>query len=340
MRLLRESRARRRAWRITGRAAAAVSGKRMCGRLTLYAAVGYSTAVEFTEAAAHALELASRVSNTFGSVVKPPKDLARRVDRIPTRLGPYGVDPFGFDPEYVKRIVGLASWVYHYYFRCQVEGVENIPDGRCLVVANHSGQLPYDGGMVTAAAFFEREPPRYLRSMLERFVPKTPFVSVFLARCGQILGTPENCRRLLEAGEAILVFPEGVRGLNKPFSERYKLQRFGQGFMRLALETNTPIVPAAVIGAEESMPGVANLESVGKAVGIPAIPVTPFFPLLGPLGLLPLPTRYRIHFGRPMTFEGDSNDEDEVIMQKVDSVRASIQQMVDEGLQAREHVFW
>lgn len=275
-----------------------------------------------------------------GSIVWPDTELQARLDRIPTRLGPYGVDPFGFDPQFVKKLVGFLAWVYEHYFRCHAFGIGNIPDGRCLVVANHSGQLPYDAAMVSAAVFLEREPPRYLRSMVERFVPSTPFVSSFLARCGQILGTPANCRRLLDAGNAILVFPEGVRGLNKTWDQRYQLQRFGQGFVRLALESGTPIVPVAVVGAEEQAPSLLNLRILGKAFGLPAFPVTPTFPWLSVAGLLPLPTRYRIYFGEPMRFEGTGNEEDEVINKKVEQVRSVMQKMVDDGVSAREHIFW
>ena len=176
--------------------------------------------------------------------------------------------------------------------------------------------------------------------MVERFVPATPFVSPLLARCGQILGTPENCRRLLGSGESILVFPEGVRGLNKTWSQRYRLQRFGQGFMRLALETNTPIVPAVVIGAEEQAPTFYNAKSIGRMFGLPAFPITPTNPLFPGIGLLPLPTRYRIRFGEPMAFEGNANDEDDVILEKVSHVKNQMQQMIDEGLREREHIFW
>ena len=171
------------------------------------------------------------------------KELEERFERIPTNLGPYGVDPFGFDPQYVKKVIGPVPGSIRSIFVARPKGLRIFPDGRCLIIANHSGQLPFDGIMIGMSTFLDREPPRFLRSMVERFVPSTPFVSPFMARCGQILGTPENCRRLMAAGESILVFPEGVRGLNKTWAQRYRLQRFGQGFMRLALETETPIVP-------------------------------------------------------------------------------------------------
>ncbi|MBN1959599.1 MAG: acyltransferase family protein [Deltaproteobacteria bacterium] len=270
----------------------------------------------------------------------PSAELEQRIDRIPAQLGQSGVDAFGFDPQYLKKVFGLAVWFYRSYFRAQAFGIENIPDGRCFIVANHSGQLPFDAAMLTVAAFVEREPPRYLRAMLDRFIPSTPFVSVFLARCGQILGTQENCKRLLEAQEAILVFPEGVKGLNKTWDARYQLQRFGSGFIRLALETNTPIIPTIVIGAEEQAPAFANLEWVGKLLGIPALPVTPFHPLIPGLGLFPMPTRYRIYFGKPLNFSGDANDDDTIISEKVEQVKQTMQQMITAGLSQREHVFW
>ncbi len=295
--------------------------------------------MDFVGAAIKLLEVAGKVSEGMDDVLSS-RELEDRLERIPSNLGPYGVDPFGFDPQYVKKVVGPAAWLYRKYFRCEAQGLENIPEGRCLIIANHSGQLPFDGLMIGMSMFLDSEPPRFTRSMVERFVPATPFVSPLLARCGQILGTPENCRRLLGAGESILVFPEGVRGLNKTWSQRYRLQRFGQGFMRLALETNTPIVPAVVIGAEEQAPTFYNAKSIGKMFGLPAFPITPTNPLFPGLGLLPLPTRYRIRFGKPMNFEGNANDEDDVILEKVSHVKNEMQQMIDEGLKEREHIFW
>ena len=295
--------------------------------------------MDLTTAAARLLKLANRVGEEVGDIISSPELLAR-MDRVPQNLGPYGVDPFGFDPEYLKKYVGFVAWIYRHYFRCQAFGLENVPDGKCLLVGNHSGQLPFDAAMVSAAVFLEREPPRFVRSMIERFVPDTPFVSTFMARCGQILGTPENCRRVLSNGDAILVFPEGVEGLNKTWRDRYRLQEFGQGFMRLAMEARAPIVPVAVIGAEEQAPSFLNARFIGKLVGMPAFPITPTNPLLPLIGLLPYPTRYRIYFGKPILVEGDANDEDEVILQKVEKVKVTVQAMVDDGLAARQHVFW
>jgi 1-acyl-sn-glycerol-3-phosphate acyltransferase len=212
--------------------------------------------------------------------------------------------------------------------------MDKVPAGRVLLVANHSGQLPMDAAMIGVAMLFDGKPPRAVRSMVEKWANSLPWVSTFFARVGQIVGTPENCRRLLESGEAILVFPEGVKGIAKLWPQRYQLQEFGLGFMRLALETNTPIVPVAVVGAEEQAPALMNLKSFGKLFGFPAFPITatvlPF----------PLPSRYRLYFGDPLFFTGRSDDEDSELEKKVKVVKASIASMLERGLRERKHVFW
>jgi 1-acyl-sn-glycerol-3-phosphate acyltransferase len=175
--------------------------------------------------------------------------------------------------------------------------------------------------------------------MAEYWVPQLPFVSEFASRSGAVAGTPETCREMLEAGEAVLVFPEGVRGMNKLYKDRYKLQRFGTGFLRLALEAQVPIVPIAVVGSEEQQPGLANWRGLGRALGMPAFPVTPTFPWLGPLGLLPLPVKYRIYFGEPLHFSGSPTDEDAVIEEKVARVREAIEALFARGLEQRKGVF-
>lgn len=254
-------------------------------------------------------------------------------------LGELGVDPFGFDPETVKYAAVPLEWLYRHYFRVLTYGIENVPDGRALLVSNHSGQLPFDGMMIGASLVFDRDPPRVVRSMVEKFVPRLPFVSVFFARVGQVVGTPDNCRRLLERGEAILVFPEGARGISKTFDRRYQLERFGLGFMRLALETKTPIVPIGVVGAEEQAPAFYNVKTLAKLLHTPSFPLTPTFPLLGPIGLAPLPTRYRIYFGQPMQFDGDGDEEDAFIQERVDDVRGAIDTLLQRGLKERSGIF-
>jgi 1-acyl-sn-glycerol-3-phosphate acyltransferase len=265
------------------------------------------------------------------------RDFLRELQALPTRQNEYGYDPFGFHRDEALPGVYLAHLLYHHYFRAEVFGIENVPaSGRVLLIANHSGQLPFDGLVISSAMIFDHRPPRVTRSMIERFVPTLPFVGYLLARWGQIVGTPENCRRLLEDDEAILVFPEGAKGISKPFSRRYQLQEFGMGFMRLALESHAPIVPVAVVGAEEQAPAF-NLETVAKLIGAPAFPIMPFPPFFP---ALPLPSRYRVYFGEPLAFEGDPDQDDEELAPSVAQVRNTIQSMLRLGLKARKHVFW
>jgi 1-acyl-sn-glycerol-3-phosphate acyltransferase len=193
--------------------------------------------------------------------------------------------------------------------------------------------------MLGLALLMEARPPRIARSMGEYWIPQLPWVSILAARIGALVGTPQNCIHMLENGECVLAFPEGVRGMNKLFSQRYQLQRFGTGFMRLALETATPIVPVAIVGSEEQQPSFANLEGLARMLGAPALPITATFPWLGPLGLLPLPVKYRIYFGEPQCFEGDANDEDAVIDVKVDEVKAKISGLLARGCRDREGIF-
>lgn len=258
-----------------------------------------------------------------------------RLEKLTPPRNEYGVDPYGFDIDYAVAAVAPLLWLYKKYFRVQLHGVDDIPaDGRLVLVSNHSGQLPFDAAMIEVALLLDRDPPRVLRALVERWVPTLPFISTWMARCGQIVGTPDNCRRLLAAGEAILVFPEGVRGLNKPFRERYRLKKFGPGFMRLALESNAPIVPVAVIGAEEQAPALFDLKPLAKLLAFPAFPITPtILPF-------PLPTRYHLHFGAPMHFAGRPDEDDAELERKVSEVQGAVQALVDRGLEERENVFW
>jgi 1-acyl-sn-glycerol-3-phosphate acyltransferase len=246
----------------------------------------------------------------------------------------YGVDPFGFNLDYSLSALAPFFWLYRNYHRVETYGIEKVPPGRVLLISNHSGQLPMDGAMIGVALLLEADPPRAIRSMVEKWVPSLPYVSTFMARVGQIVGTPENCRRLLESDEAILVFPEGARGITKLWPQRYQLQEFGLGFMRLALETNTPIVPVAVVGAEEQAPALVDVKPLAKLLGFPAFPLTI-------TGLpLPLPTKYRIYFGDPLHFTGRADDEDTELDKKVRTVKTAIQTMLNQGLKERQGVFW
>jgi 1-acyl-sn-glycerol-3-phosphate acyltransferase len=279
--------------------------------------------------------LAGRADKVLERAVGP--DFQERSRALTVRQNEYGFDPFGFHRDHLKYLVPVIRFLHRSYFRTEVHGIENVPaTGRVLLVANHSGQLPFDGVIIGSAVFLDGQPPRVVRSMIEKFVPTVPFASYLFSRWGQITGTPENCRRLLEDGEAILVFPEGSRGIAKPFSKRYQLERFGVGFLRLALETGTPIVPVAVIGAEEQAPAV-NLKPLARLLGTPSFPIVPYPPFVP---LLPLPVRYRLWFGPPLHFEGDPDDDEDVLEEQVRTVRNRIQSMIHVGLRTRKHVFW
>ncbi len=273
------------------------------------------------------------------AVRKLQREIDDRLAKIPTRLNEYGYDAFGFHPDHARRSLLPSALMYRYYFRCEVHDIDRVPEGRVLLICNHAGQLPFDGAMLGAAMVLDADPPRICRPMGEYWIPRIPWFNVAAARSGALVGTPENCVSMLEQGEAVMVFPEGVRGINKTFDQRYQLQRFGLGFLRLALETDTPIVPVALVGSEEQNPGIANLSGVGRMLGMPALPITVGFPLLGPLGLLPLPVKYRFYFGEPMRFEGDPHDEDATIQTQVDRVRDAIHAMFQRGLSERRGIF-
>jgi len=266
-------------------------------------------------------------------------DIADRLRKVPTRVNEFGFDDYGMQLDAVRRSVLPAALLYRYYFRTETFGIERLPLGRVLLISNHAGQLPFDAMMLGVATLLEANPPRIARGMGEYWIPQLPFVNWLASRAGQLVGTPENCVQLLEAGECVMVFPEGVRGMSKTWDQRYLLQRFGTGFMRLALETKTPIVPVGIVGSEEQQPGLANLRGLARVLGMPAFPITPTFPWLGPLGLFPLPVRYRIHFGEPLRFEGDAGDEDALIEARVEQVRSAIAALLEHGRAEREAIF-
>jgi 1-acyl-sn-glycerol-3-phosphate acyltransferase len=266
------------------------------------------------------------------------EDPMERLKRAPMALGSSGVDPFGLDPMWTKYVLMMVAALHRKYFRTEVHGVDRVPQGRVLLVANHSGQVPIDGAMIAAAMFMDTEPPRIVRAMVEKWAVGLPFVSLLFTRVGQVVGVPENATRLLAQGEALLVFPEGVRGIAKTIGQRYKLTEFGLGFMRLAIETDTPIVPVAVVGGEEQYISIANVEGLAKLLRLPAFPIIPQMFLPG--GQLPLPTKYRLWFGEPMRFSGDPDDDDAVIEEKVWLVKQTIQSMLTKGLEERKHIFW
>jgi 1-acyl-sn-glycerol-3-phosphate acyltransferase len=264
-------------------------------------------------------------------------DFDDRVRSVRRRYSGQGGDPFGLDPETAKYAVMVCAFFHRLYFRTEVDGIHRVPEGKVLLVANHSGQVPIDAAIIGTAMFLDKNPPRVTRAMVEKWTQTLPFVSTFYSRVGQVVGVPENCQRLLQNDELILVFPEGIRGVSKPYSQRYVLEEFGLGFMRLAIESGAPVVPVAVIGAEEQYVSLGNLEWAARALGMPVFPVIP--QLAVPGGQLPLPVKYHLHFGEPMHFSGDADDDDRVIEEKVWTVRQAIQGLIDQGLRRRRGLF-
>lgn len=265
------------------------------------------------------------------------EEISARVQAVRSGENEAGFDPFGFDPETARYVLAVVAFLHRSYFRTEVFGLHNVPPGRCLLISNHSGMVPIDGVMIAASMLLDGDPPRLPRGMVEKWAQQLPYVSMLFARVGQVLGSPDNARRLLEAEHPLMVFPEGVRGIVKPFTRRYQLADFGLGFMRLALETKSPIVPIAVIGAEEQYPNFGNAGGLARAFGLPMFPLLPQA-LLG--FALPLPTRYRIYFGEPLHFDGDADDDDAEIEAHVELVRNTVQSMVKRGVGERKHVFW
>jgi len=255
------------------------------------------------------------------------------------------VDDFGLDPAYESRFRPIAEFLYRRYFRVRTVGVANLPaQGRCIIVANHSGTLPLDGLMLRTALRLEHASARELRWLAEDFLFYLPFAGVFMNRVGAVRACQENAERLLAKESLLAVFPEGVQGIRKLWSERYRLQRFGRGgYIRLALRMQAPIVPCAIVGAEETNPLLYRLESVANLLGLPYIPVTPTFPLLGPLGLVPAPSRWTITFGEPVSLDsaGPEAAEDHVLVGRLsERVRTSIQAMLDSGVRERKSVWF
>jgi len=267
-------------------------------------------------------------------------ELDERLSRITTRLNDYGFDPFGAKPEYARRVALLAALLYRYWFRVETDGIARVPEGRVLLIGNHAGNtFAYDAAMLAMAMLMEAEPPRLVRGMAEYYLPKLPFFGTLVHRTGSVVGTPENCIQLLEHDEAVMVFPEGAEGFVKPFHKRYQLQRFGPGFMRLAIGTDTPVVPVGIVGAEEQSPAVADVKWLGRLVGSPAFPITPTFPWLGLAGFLPLPVKFRMRFGEPLRFEGDANEDDAAIEKRVKVVKKAIGKLVAEARAERQGWF-
>lgn len=281
-------------------------------------------------------------AEVFGEEWEP--QLARFLAFLRRRVtGDYVVDEYGFDAEVTERfLMATLRPIAQKWFRIEVRGVENIPaDGGALVVSNHSGTIPVDGLMTMVS--IHDETGRFLRPLGADLVFRLPFVGSMARRSGATLACSEDAERMLRNGELVGVWPEGFKGIGKPYAERYKLQRFGRGgFVSAAVRTGVPIVPLSVVGAEEIYPLVGNLPSLARLLGIPYIPITPFFPLLGPLGLVPLPSKWLLEFGEPIRtdeFDAGAADDPMLVFNITDQVRETIQQTLYTLLMQRQSVF-
>ena len=267
-------------------------------------------------------------------------ELEARLAAVPTTLNEYGLGPFGFAPRYAAPVLLPAVLLYRYWLRVETHGIEQVRADTVLLTANHAGNpFAYHGAMLGMAMLLEGRPPRIVRGMVEYYLPTIPFFSTLMHRMGSVVGTPENCTQLLERGECIMVFPEGERGFVKTYRQRYQLQRFGLGFLRLALATQTPIVPVGIVGAEEQSPGLLRSRALGRLIGAPVAPITLTMPWLGPAGMLPLPVKFHLRFGTPLRFEGDAGAEGAEVERKVEVVKDAIRGLIAEGLEARRGWF-
>lgn len=275
-------------------------------------------------------------------------DLFDLFDRLRRRAGSFGmhersaeVDEFGLDPAAVERAQPLLDWLAERWWRVEARGLERLPDGPALLVANHSGLLPWDG--LVLAHVVERATGRRPRFLVADWLVTLPFAQYRLASLGGVRACRENAQRLLRSGHAVIAFPEGVKGAAKTFADRYRVQRFARGgVVRVALEESVPLVPVSIVGAEETHPILFKLRLGARSVGLPFLPVTPTFPWLGPLGLLPLPSKWRIRVGDPLPTAplGRGAAADDVLVSRMtEDLRGRIQAMVDEDRRGRSGVF-
>jgi 1-acyl-sn-glycerol-3-phosphate acyltransferase len=260
--------------------------------------------------------------------------------------GEYEVDEFGFDPDLTDNVLlNLIRPLYEKYFRVEARGLERVPnDGGALIVANHSGTLPLDALMTQVALWDHHPVGRHLRMLAADVVFTMPYVGSYARKAGHTLACNPDALRLLAGGEVVGVWPEGFKGIGKPFSERYRLQRFGRGgFVSAALRTGAPIIPTAIVGAEEIYPKIGDIKPLARLLGIPYVPVTPTFPWLGPLGLVPLPSKWYIVFGEPIETSGydpAAADDPMLVFNLTDQVRESIQDTLYRVLLQRRSVFF
>jgi 1-acyl-sn-glycerol-3-phosphate acyltransferase len=253
-------------------------------------------------------------------------------------------DEWGFDEDFADLVEPFFGFLYDRWWRVKVEGAHRVPaHGRALLASNHAGILPWDATMIDVALLREHPLPRHARFLVLNWAFDLPWISAFIRRVGGVVASPYNALRLLEQDQLVAVFPEGVKGTGKPFAERYRLQRFGRGgFVEIALRTGAPIVPVAVVGSEEIYPKLADVPALARAIGAPFFPVTPTFPWLGPLGAVPLPSKWRIEFCEPIAtahFGADAASDRGLVLELTDLVRETVQQAVYANLVRRGSAF-
>jgi 1-acyl-sn-glycerol-3-phosphate acyltransferase len=267
----------------------------------------------------------------FDNLLPIDPEIAARVESLDLEFNKFGIDPYGIDKADLTRFVSALAWIYRYYFKVDVYGLDHVPSqGRGILVGNHSGGVAIDAMMVMGSMLLDAEPPRLPHGMIDKFIHEFPLASQIMSRAGQFTGNPDQAKRLLDAERIILAFPEGARGTAKLAKDADSLVGFGTGFMRLALETKSPIVPFGFIGGGEALPTVANLRRLGRLFGVPYIPVTKW------IFLVPKPTRFQLLYGKPMHFEGTGHERDEVVGAMVDEVRERIRDLIRQGRQLRE----
>ncbi len=297
----------------------------------------------------------SRISDALEVALEGYAQLARAIESsAPGWLGLGGrgvphvpqVDDFGYDRDFEASVAPLFRVLYRTWWRVEAVGLENVPaSGRVMLAANHAGGLAaYDGAMLKVAIQDEHSGHRVLRPLVDDFVYDLPFVGDFMTRCGGVRACPENAERLLRRDEAVAVFPEGTKGIGKPYARRYRLARFGRGgFVRIALRTGSPIVPVAIVGAEEIHPVIGHWDWMARLLGLPYFPITPTFPWLGLLGMVPLPSRWRIEIGEPIDWRGRFGPEaarDRLLVSRLaEEVREHVQRLLLGALERRGPAF-
>jgi 1-acyl-sn-glycerol-3-phosphate acyltransferase len=305
-------------------------------------APGISAAIAFMRRLREGLDAGLELPEALtGGAAALPREARETVQRIARRLdGDYPEDEWGFDEEFADLVEPLFGFLYERWWRVQVEGTHNVPaHGRALLAANHAGIVPGDATMISVALLREHPLPRHPRFLVLNWAFDLPWVSVFIRKVGGVVASPYNALRLLEQDHLVAVFPEGVRGTGKPFGERYRLQRFGRGgFVEIALRAGAPIVPVAVVGSEEIYPKLADVPPLARLIRAPFFPVTPTFPWLGPLGAVPLPSRWRIEFCPPIEtapFGPEAAGDRRVVLELTERVRDTVQQALYANLVRR-----